>query len=143
MIDKKTGKVSIVSTTLFPLMPIEVFYDSSLKQMILSEENINGYTNIYISPQQLDNGIFIVRLYFDSQSKLYMVSLYRVESRGIPSMLEYSEEKELQYKSLNDKWLLEILGRPPYRYKWGDVTSQYSAQSISSSITIKYSKASL
>ena len=53
---------------------------------------------------------------------------------------EWTEELELQRKRIHDAWLESELGKPPYSYAWGQVTSDYDARSCSSEIIVVYER---
>ncbi len=49
---------------------------------------------------------------------------------------DWSEESEMQRKRIHEAWLLKELGEPPYRYRWGEVTSEYDAKGVSRAIMV-------
>jgi hypothetical protein len=53
---------------------------------------------------------------------------------------DWSEELEIQRKKCHEEWLLEKLGKPPYRFAWGDVASEYDAKGVSSAIMLAYAR---
>lgn len=53
---------------------------------------------------------------------------------------DWSEESEMQRKKCHEDWLLKELGRPPYRFKWGEVASEYDAKGVSSAIMVVYDR---
>lgn len=53
---------------------------------------------------------------------------------------DWSEESEMQRKKLHEEWLLNELGEPPYRYRWGEVSSEYDAKGVSSAIMVVYDR---
>lgn len=61
-------------------------------------------------------------------------------SIGLPddSRGNQSVEHELVRKKKHDEWLLRELGRPPYRYDWGEVTSYFYHQHCESEIIVSY-----
>jgi hypothetical protein len=138
MIEKLTGKIQLAQITLWPMMPKELFEGSPLRPEVLRVDKINDYTTFYIKPQSIDNVFFGVELSFNPQDRLFMVSFYRIDREDCPYILEASQKREIKNKQLNDKLLANILGRPPYNFQWGEVTSLYYAQSSSSNITIRY-----
>jgi hypothetical protein len=52
---------------------------------------------------------------------------------------DWSLDKELEYKEMNDRLIRESLGSPPYQYEWGNVSSTYDAKSGYSVIVFQYS----
>ena len=53
---------------------------------------------------------------------------------------DWSEELELKRKRIHDKWLLGMLGQPPYQYDWGVVDSAYDARACASDIIVAYAR---
>ncbi len=51
---------------------------------------------------------------------------------------EWTRALELERKSLHDSWLRRELGKPPYRYPWGTVTSELDEKGVASEIIISY-----
>jgi hypothetical protein len=50
----------------------------------------------------------------------------------------WTEEHELERKAIHDAWLRRELGKPPYEYPWGAVTSEYDAKGCVSEIIVTY-----
>lgn len=44
----------------------------------------------------------------------------------------------MQIKCMNDAWLLQELGDPPYEYTWGTIKSVFDLKEASSHIVIDY-----
>jgi hypothetical protein len=53
---------------------------------------------------------------------------------------EWAEENELKRKELHDRWLAKKLGRPPYCYAWGNLTSEYDPKGCISDIIVSYAR---
>ena len=51
---------------------------------------------------------------------------------------EWTEKNELARKELHDEWLLRELGPPPYRYEWGNLSSEYDPKGCVSDIIVAY-----
>ncbi len=51
---------------------------------------------------------------------------------------DWSEEKEMARKNRHDKWLANQLGKPPYKFAWGQVFSVYDQKSGGSLIVVRY-----
>jgi hypothetical protein len=58
----------------------------------------------------------------------------------MPDIMEkdWTEEHELERKKIHDNWLRERLGPPPYRFVWGNVSSEYDPKGCVSDIIINY-----
>lgn len=54
--------------------------------------------------------------------------------------VDWSEESEMRRKKCHEEWLLKELGKPPYRFKWGEVVSEYDAKGVSSAIMLVYDR---
>jgi hypothetical protein len=50
----------------------------------------------------------------------------------------WTEELEQERKRLHDEWLARELGEPPYRYPWGNLTSEYDSKGCASDIILNY-----
>lgn len=53
---------------------------------------------------------------------------------------DWSEDSEMRRKKHHEEWLLKELGEPPYRYRWGEVASEYDAKGVSSAIMVVYDR---
>jgi hypothetical protein len=53
---------------------------------------------------------------------------------------EWTAESELERKKLHDSWLEDLLGRPPYTYVWGGITSCYDPKGCQSVIILRYAR---
>ena len=53
---------------------------------------------------------------------------------------EWTEQLELERKAKHDSWLRSELGRPPYDYAWGNVTSDYDPRGCVSEIIVTYAE---
>jgi len=51
---------------------------------------------------------------------------------------EWSVDLEQDRKKLHDEWLERLLGRPPYEYDWGTITSSYDSKGCHSDIILRY-----
>ena len=57
---------------------------------------------------------------------------------SLPSWENWSKEEQLKKKDKHDIWLKTNIGKPPYKYSWGEISSNYDPRSGSSMITIRY-----
>jgi hypothetical protein len=53
---------------------------------------------------------------------------------------QWTEELELERKKIHDQWLLAELGKPPYRYSWGEVVSSFDPKGCVSDIILRYAR---
>ena len=60
----------------------------------------------------------------------------------LPPDLErtWSVEHELERKQIHDDWLLQELGKPPYRFPWGSLESNYDPKGCASAIILSYAE---
>ena len=73
--------------------------------------------------------------YFEKE-RLYMIQFSICLQGGWEN---WSEETQKKVKECNDAWLLKIIGKkPPYKYKWGRISSVFDIKSGSSDIFIVY-----
>ncbi len=51
---------------------------------------------------------------------------------------DWTIELELERKAVHDRWLQAELGKPPWKYKWGRVVSEFDAKAVASEIIVVY-----
>ena len=59
-------------------------------------------------------------------------------SENIVPWEKWSNELEKNNKKMNDEFLLNYLGQPPYNYKWGLIDSYYDSRTSFSVMAIRY-----
>jgi hypothetical protein len=138
MLDLNNGGLRIKDVVLRPRLTKDEFVRTELYPDVLREDQY-GYTRYSLRPQDLLGERWSVFLYFNPDQMLEMVSLSMLEDEKMSSWEHWSEEKELEKKAKHDAFLVQYLGKPPYKYKWGEVSSQYDPRSGSSDVTIQYS----
>jgi hypothetical protein len=113
------------------------FEKSNLRNQVLDYQEY-GYTRYYIKPQLIDNDEFIMVLLFNPEGIIEFVQLGLTKNGAIPTWDNYSKDIEIDKKGKHDQWLKRKVGNPPYKFSWGEVSSNYDPRSGSSMITIKY-----
>ena len=113
------------------------FEKSSLFDEVLNQQSY-GFTNYYLKPQLIKNAFFVIVLYFNPQDILDFVNLSLSDSDCVPSWDDWSESRAKGKKKEHDEWLLRNIGKPPYKFPWGEISSNYDPRSGSSIITLKY-----
>jgi len=86
----------------------------------------------------LQNGRLIVSVGFHEE-RLASVSLFLSAEQFGSSWDDWSEQRERERQSFQERWLAEEVGVPCGRYRWGQVSSGYDPRGGTSSITIVYS----
>lgn len=113
--------------------------NSDLAQCIRTQDEYeNGYSNYLLEPQPIGAFLFPIRLYFNPQGILDLIMLFLRIDDEIPSWENWLEQKEMDRKAKHDMRLEECLGKPPYKYSWGSISSNYDPRSASSGIAIHY-----
>ena len=84
----------------------------------------------------------LIAVVFFKGERLESVSLHVSDPRFGTGWEEWSEAKEQQRKRAGDEWLRKNGLQPGKNYRWGSVWSDYSPQSGSSSIVIRYTEGS-
>ncbi len=51
---------------------------------------------------------------------------------------EWTAENELKRQSVHDAWLHSELGKPPYKYAWGRIDSEFDQKGCVSEIIVSY-----
>ncbi len=141
MINVNNGHITIKGKNYIirPNQSMQEFEKSDLYRDVLNKQ-VSIYPNYYIKPQMIGDKNFIITIFFNKQKKINLVNLGLLNSKEIPSWESWSEQKELKRKEEHDKWLEVNFGKPPYRYEWGEIISNYDPRVGSSMITIRYYK---
>jgi hypothetical protein len=138
MINKTNGEVKVNDTVLGPKFDKEDFLNSNLYHDVLRIKDRPNFTYFYLGPQTIGDDLLIIALYFSPIGNLRMIKLSITSDKVPPSWANWSEEAEMNNKMQNDEWLLKVIGKPPYKYSWGEISSSYDPRSASSMITIRY-----
>jgi hypothetical protein len=51
---------------------------------------------------------------------------------------EWTMDNEMKRKAVHDAWLQSEIGKPPYKYAWGKIDSEFDAKGCVSEIIITY-----
>lgn len=113
------------------------FENSSLFKDVLSQQ-INTFSSYYLKPQLIGGEKFIVVLFFNQNDMIYLINISILNDGDMPSWENWSEVEELKRKDMHDTWLENNIGKPPYKYSWGEISSNYDPRTGSSMITINY-----
>jgi hypothetical protein len=132
-------KFNTKSTQLYPGLTKQEFLQSDLCSEVISEDE-DVFSNYYLKPQKIGVDEFVVRVVFDPGDHISAVSLSLTTDGKIPSWDNWSEEEEMRIKDKHDCLLKRYLGDPPYKFDWGEITSNYDPRSASSQIIIRYYK---
>jgi hypothetical protein len=81
------------------------------------------------------HGEFAISVILKS-NRISEIHLAKVQGPG--SWGNWSEESEREKQVEHDRMLENILGKPPYRYPWGEIVSVYDAKGGASEIVIRY-----
>lgn len=136
MLNLKDGILEVTGkkTKIKPKYTTSDFALSDLYKEVLSEDK-DSYSNYYLRPQVIEGEKFVIRIYFNPQNVIYLVNLSFTDSTNWE---EWSEKEQINKKLEHDKWLEGIIGKPPYKFLWGEISSNYDSRSGSSMITIRY-----
>lgn len=139
MIDIKTGGI-ILNNNNFLIekgLNKDEFEKSNLISEVLNRQTY-GYTSYFLKPLLVGNDSFTLVLYFNQDGIIDSVNLSLSSNDSSTAWNNWSEDDELRKKNKHDKWLLNNVGKPPYKYLWGEISSNYDPRSGSSMITIRY-----
>jgi hypothetical protein len=139
MIDIKNGGI-ILNRNNFLIkkgLNKNVFEKSNLIKEVLNHQTY-GCTSYFLKQQLIGNDSFILVLYFNQDGIIDFVNLSLTCNDSSTAWNNWSENEELNKKDKHDKWLLNNIGKPPYKYFWGEISSNYDPRSGSSMITIRY-----
>lgn len=112
------------------------FIISDLYSDVLDEDN-DIYSNYYLT-QLIGEIKFIIRVYFNPENIIYSVNMSITKDGNIPNWDNWSEQEQLIKKDEHDKWLQNNIGSAPYKFSWGEISSNYDPRSGSSKIAIRY-----
>lgn len=96
-----------------------------------------GWSGYRLDRQLLFGRSFRVTLRFHL-GRLVAVELYQVGAVSKMSWDEWSKQEEVERKADHDTWLGSMLGRPPYTYAWGSVSSENDPLGGYSCIVVRY-----
>ena len=113
------------------------FIISELSKYIFRKtENIDS--TYFLKPLLIKDKYYIISIYFNSCDKISFINLSYCKDDKIPNWKNWKLDDEINKKHINDLFLKEILGEPPYCYSWGEISSNFNKQSSTSYITISY-----
>lgn len=113
------------------------FLNSKFHAEVLNEQ-VHTFSNYFLKPQWIGNHNFSVSLFFNPQNRIDFIQMSMVSDGNIPVWDDWSEDNEQNRKKAHDQWLEDNIGKPPYQYSWGEISSNYDPRSGSSMITIRY-----
>lgn len=138
MIDIKNGEIILNNSFLIKKgLNKDEFEKSNLINEVLNRETY-GYTYYFLKPQLVGNDSFTLVLYFNQDGIIDFINFSLTSNDHSVTWNNWSENEELNKKDKHDKWLLNNIGTPPYKYWWGEISSNYDPRSSSSMITIRY-----
>lgn len=139
MINIKTGEIILdeKKTIITKGLKQDEFENSNLTSDIL-ERQTYGYTCYYLKPQLIGNDKFTLVLYFNQDGLINFINLSLVTNDSSTAWNNWSVREQLKIKDQHDKWLINNVGKPPYKYIWGEISSDYDPRSGTSMITIRY-----
>jgi hypothetical protein len=139
MIDIKSGNILLNGNSFIIKKGLkkDEFIKSNLIGDVLSQQ-ASIYTYYFLKPQLIGSESFTVVLYFNQNDLIEFMNISLSNNGNMLSWDNWSEKEELKKKDEHDKWLERNIGKPPYKYLWGEISSNYDPRSGSSMITIRY-----
>ncbi|MDD7793074.1 hypothetical protein [Clostridium sp. 'White wine YQ'] len=113
------------------------FMNSNLYNDVISQQT-HMFSNYYLKPQLIGKDKFIMTLVFNPSDMIYLVNICLSNEGDKPTWDNWSQYEVLKIKNKNDEWLEKNIGKPPYKYSWGEISSNYDPRSGSSMISIRY-----
>lgn len=139
MFNIKNGNISLNNNFIIKKgLTKNEFIKSTLFKDVINQQITNGFSYFYLKPQLINNEKFIITLLFNQNDILDFLNISITKNDTVPSWNNWSESLELKKKETHDKWLEKNIGKPPYKYIWGEISSNYDPRSGSSMITISY-----
>ncbi|MCZ8091540.1 hypothetical protein [Flavobacterium sp.] len=97
----------------------------------------NGYAWIYLKKFEINQLYFFINIcFFEKKIKMISFSFFEKFENDL-TWDNWSEAKELKNQIKFEKWLCETVGEER-NFKWGNITSNYDAKSLTSNIVINY-----
>ena len=137
ILDINNGSLRIGDTILGPQFSLDNFIDSKLYGEIIREDK-NAFSRYFLKPQPLKEAFWSIALYFNEKRFLSMITMSILDSNNFTSWETWSENAQVDKKAKHDSWLLKSFGPPPYKFRWGEISSQFDPRSASSYITVRY-----
>lgn len=114
------------------------FFAAGYKELIAQECKCgNEFVNYLIKPQKCDDKYCILRVYFQSEN-IYGVEIFFNDKCQFLEWSDCNKKHVMQQKKFNDKILAEKLGKPPYKYNWGTISSVCDLKGGAGYISIRY-----
>jgi len=132
-IDVFTGSVSFAAGVIGPRMSRKAFLDSPIGAAAEKVLENAGFVRLGF---QAEPGVHATAVFKDDRLHQLLVLM----AMPFDDTDEWTEAGELQRKAAHDKWLRQELGKPPYRYAWGSIDSEYDAKGCVSEIILTYGK---
>ena len=95
----------------------------------------DGWINVDIRPEASVIGTVLFEN--DRMNRIFLSLHMPSDDAG-----EWTVERELERKSKHDEWLRGELGKPPYRFAWGEIVSDFDPRGCASEIIISYASGS-
>ena len=134
-IDSFTGRVELEGINLIgPQLKQEVFVASPFWQRSRRGLVNKQWVSYSVSAKDGSNEFAVTLVFFGDE----IVEIRMAKNEPSATWTNWSEERELQRKADHDCLLKALLGRAPYRFAWGEVTSIFDAKSGSSEIIVRY-----
>lgn len=130
-IDTTQGTVSFERGEIHRTLDLPTFLATQLGQTARKSLANESWTHYDIDPE--DGVLGTVLFNGQSIDRIFLAMKLRGESAD-----DWSVERELERKSMHEKWLHAALGEPPYQYPWGRVVSEFDAKGLASEIIIVY-----
>jgi hypothetical protein len=109
----------------------EIFLASELGKAAKAKLVSNEWWHLTIAPEV---GISAKLLYRGNH--LHQVYLLIKMDSDVNN--KWTTKLEMQRKALHDEWLTKELGKPPYRYTWGNIVSEFDQKACVSEIILTY-----
>lgn len=141
MFDVKKGEIYLLKNdiTINPHLKKDHVLRSQLYSQFLRDEADmnNSYFWFYFKPIKILETQVSIGMCFQNEN-IFMVHMM-INGKDFPnSWSDWSEAKELERKEAHDLWLQKNIGKPPYIYKWGKISSVYDNKGGFSVINILF-----
>lgn len=138
VIDCKKGWLNFDKIIIRPrMLYVELIRNISKEDIWTCE--ISETINVLLKPFKFGNYIFLIRLYFCGENhQLKYMHIATLEKDENMTWENWDNNKEIERKKRNEKWLMSEIDRINCQCEWGTIRSVYNSLEGSSYIIVQY-----
>ncbi|HEY7752718.1 MAG TPA: hypothetical protein VH856_02780 [Steroidobacteraceae bacterium] len=125
------GSLEFAAGRIEPRLGRTAFAGSPLGMTATVTHRDHGWAEYRLQPEP---GVWVT-VYFHDDRLVRLFVLLKIPADESDA---WTEGLELERKKVHDDWLRTELGKPPYEYAWGSITSDYDPRGCVSEIIVIY-----